>query len=602
MAIVPVSKVTLCGIADEKQAVLDGLQSLGCTHVVNLSPETGGGRPDPGFSVEAHQALQYLHTCPVQRQQARNPKDFDFAAVEREALEIRQRHQELSDECDTLVKAIEAARPWGEFHLPSEEEHRALRFWLYVVPHYRMETVEESSLVWQAVARDERFDYVVVVHPDEPQGMPVAPENLDPRSLSQLTDRMEKVELELEKLHWRRVELTRWCDLLIQAMAEADDRAVLEHAGRQTLDVSRVFAVQGWAPRGALPQIEEFARQRALALSVEEPGPEDDPPTLLANPEPLAGGESTVTFYMTPGYHTWDPSVVVFFSFAVFFAMIFSDAGYALMLGMILVLTWRRLGHTRSNVRLRNLFLALVLASVGYGVMVGSYFGVSPAEMRKPMGPVLAPLNVLGTEDQGGMMRLTIIVGVLHLILANLITAWRYRRSPRFLAPLGWVAMIVGGLMAGIRIVGKEPLGLADIALLGGGAGAILLFSSQRPFSTGGISNLAWRLLDGLKDLTNVSRAFGDVLSYLRLFALGLASSQLAATFNEIAGETNDKVPGIGLLAAILILVVGHGLNFLLAVIGGVVHGLRLNCIEFFNWSLPEEGYPFQMFCKKASQ
>ena len=92
------------------------------------------------------------------------------------------------------------------------------------------------------------------------------------------------------------------------------------------------------------------------------------------------------------------------------------------------------------------------------------------------------------------------------------------------------------------------------------------------------------------------------MLSYLRLFTLGLASSQLAATFNEIAGETIDKLPGIGLLAAILILVVGHGLNFLLAVIGGVVHGLRLNCIEFFNWSLPEEGYPFQAFCKKASQ
>ena len=101
--------------------------------------------------------------------------------------------------------------------------------------------------------------------------------------------------------------------------------------------------------------------------------------------------------------------------------------------------------------------------------------------------------------------------------------------------------------------------------------------------------------------LTGISKAFGDVLSYLRLFALGLASSQLAATFNEIAGSI-AKSRGIGLLAAILILVVGHGLNFVLAVIGGVVHGLRLNCIEFFNWSLPEEGYPFQAFDKKASQ
>ena len=91
------------------------------------------------------------------------------------------------------------------------------------------------------------------------------------------------------------------------------------------------------------------------------------------------------------------------------------------------------------------------------------------------------------------------------------------------------------------------------------------------------------------------------MLSYLRLFALGLASARLAITFNEIAGTT-AKVPGIGLLLAIIVLVVGHGLNFILAVIGGVVHGLRLNCIEFFNWSLPDEGYPFQAFCKKANR
>ena len=86
-----------------------------------------------------------------------------------------------------------------------------------------MEKVAEAdrSLVWQAVARDERFDYVVVVQPDEPQGMPVAPTELDSRSLSQLTRRLEEVELELESLHWRRVELTRWSSLMTQTMARS---------------------------------------------------------------------------------------------------------------------------------------------------------------------------------------------------------------------------------------------------------------------------------------------------------------------------------------------------------------------------------------------
>jgi V/A-type H+-transporting ATPase subunit I len=604
MAITPVNQVTLYGIADQKEAVLGDLQGLGCVHLVNLTPGTGEGRPAPGFSVEAHEALHYLRACPIERRPVKDSKDFDFTVVERETLTIRQRGQELQDERDFVLKAIDALEPWGEFRMPLEEELGGAQLWFYVVPHYqmkllwRMESLNGLGLVWEAVARDERFDYVVVVDADKPRGMPVSPENLDPRSLSQLTQRREEVELELEDLHWRRVELTRWCSHMAHAMAKADDLAVLEHAGQQTWDESRVFAVQGWAPRGAVPQLEEFARKHALAFSAKEPEPEDDPPTLLDNPELLAGGQNTVTFYMTPGYRTWDPSVVVFFSFSVFFAMILSDAGYALMLSAVLLLTWRKLGRTRPGIRLRNLFSAVVLASVGYGVMVGSYFGVCPAERS-----VLASWKVLDVMDQGTMMRLSIIIGALHLVLANLVTAWRLRGSLQALAPLGWVAMILGGLIAGFEMAGDHPQGLLlpiGIGLLVGGAGTILLFSSQRPLAFGRVTDLGRRLLDGLIGLTGISKAFGDVLSYLRLFALGLASSQLAVTFNEIAGTT-AKFRGVGLLAAAIILVLGHGLNFTLAVMGGVVHGLRLNCIEFFSWSLPEEGYPFEAFCKKAS-
>jgi V/A-type H+-transporting ATPase subunit I len=357
--------------------------------------------------------------------------------------------------------------------------------------------------------------------------------------------------------------------------------------------------VQGWAPRRVVPALEEFARKYTLALSVKEPESEDNPPTMLDNPELLAGGQDTVTFYMTPGYRTWDPSMVVFFSFTIFFAMILADAGYALMLSALLLLMWRKLGHTRQGIRLRSLFSAVVLASIAYGVMVGSYFGVSPAA-----GSLLASWKMLDVMDQGTMMRLSIIIGALHLILANLVTAWRLRGSLRALAPLGWIGMILGGLIAGFEMAGDDPhrfLLSIDIGLLAAGAGAILLFSSQRPLAFGRVTDLGRRLFDGLIGLTGISKAFGDVLSYLRLFALGLASSQLAITFNEMA-STSAKSRGVGLLAAALILVFGHGLNFVLAVMGGVVHGLRLNCIEFFSWSLPEEGYPFQAFCKKASQ
>jgi V/A-type H+-transporting ATPase subunit I len=134
---------------------------------------------------------------------------------------------------------------------------------------------------------------------------------------------------------------------------------------------------------------------------------------------------------------------------------------------------------------------------------------------------------------------------------------------------------------------------------LGLGLLAVFVFASERAVRD--VNSAVLRLLDGMRALTGVTRAFGDVLSYLRLFALGLASASLALTFNGLA-EQAVHVPGMGLLFAILILLVGHLLNLLLALMSGVVHGLRLNYIEFYNWAISGEGYAFQPFEKKESK
>ena len=108
-------------------------------------------------------------------------------------------------------------------------------------------------------------------------------------------------------------------------------------------------------------------------------------------------------------------------------------------------------------------------------------------------------------------------------------------------------------------------------------------------------------MIEGLQGLTGLSGLFGDVLSYLRLFALGLSSAKLAETFNNLGASAWDEA-GFGVIAAIGIVLLGHTLNILLSIMSGVVHGLRLNCIEFFKWSLPDEGYLFRPFAKKEIQ
>jgi V/A-type H+-transporting ATPase subunit I len=600
MAIVPLVKATLYGPIEVKDLVLDELQASGCAHLVNLTPGTGEGNPERGYSKEAYEALKYLRSSPIRRRQARETHDFDYEKIDREALELRRQQQLLEDERDELRRREKALEPWGEFVLPPNSDLAGHRLWFYRLPHRQVEALREIDLTWEAVASDARFEYVVVVAPEQPMEVPVTPIELDPRGLTAVRTRLEEIDSELEAVLWKRAELTRWCRLLERNLDAADDEAVHRHASAQTLDVDRVFALQAWIAEKEVPFLEDLASRHGLAMTYQSPDPTEVPPTKLENTGPVRGGEAAVSFYITPEYRTWDPSVVMYFSFAVFFGMIMSDAGYGLILAILLAAFWRRLGQTDERRRLRSLCVALAVASVAYGAMVGSYFGIRPSP-----DSILARLQVplLDPANQAAMMSLSIIIGAAHLAFANLITAWRYGTSIRCLAPLGWCAMILGGLIAGFEWQTRfDPHGRLiplDIALLVGGTGFVLLFSSARPWSLLPKA-LILRLFDGLKALTGVSQAFGDVLSYLRIFALGLASSQLAVTFNDLAGRVLEY-PGFGILLAVGVILVGHALNFVLAVMSGVVHGLRLNYIEFFNWSLDEEGYSFRPFAKKAS-
>jgi V/A-type H+-transporting ATPase subunit I len=304
-----------------------------------------------------------------------------------------------------------------------------------------------------------------------------------------------------------------------------------------------------------------------------------------------------VEFYQTPAYRLWDPSKTVFFSFAAFFAMIFSDAGYGALLGITLSVMWKRMGRTASGRGMREVMLALVICSCIYGVLVGTYFGVSP-----PAGSWLASLHVLDAGNQRLMMWVAIGIGTAHLTSANLITAWGHRHSPTALGALGWAVAILGGFCIGLGKGYPELTSLASIGWWGlalGGA-LVLLFTSERPLSVAP-DQVFGRLMDGLKGATEVSKAFGDVLSYLRLFALGLASIKLAEAFNHLAAPAFAS-GGVWVLLGTLVLIVGHGINFAMGIMSGVVHGLRLNVIEFFNWSLAEEGELFKPFQKKATK
>lgn len=603
MAIVPMLKATVLGLLPEKQEVIEKLQELGFMHVVSLRDQPAARAELPEVAVEAHEALKYLKSCPIQRPAAKRSADFDLQKLAREVMQLERRQRELSDERDHLAKSVQSVRPWGEFRVPAPERLAGLRLWFYLVPREEAERLSSVEDPWHVVGQSEGKDHVVVVSAEEPRGVPGQLVELDPRPLSELEERIGKVDLELEEIQLARARATRFIPRIEQRLDEADDQASLRHAMQQTLDEQAVFAVQGWVPSAKVDELRSFAKKRGLGLQVEEPAETDSPPTLLENPELLSGGESTVTFYMTPGYRSWDPSLLVMFAFATFFAMIFADAGYSLVLALLLGSVWRRMSRTRSGVRLRNLFVLIVLFSLLYGVSIGSYFGV-PAARVPGVGGALDALRVrwLDTNNNDQMMLISILIGVFHLVLANLVVAWRTRRSLAGLVNLAWANNFVGGLLMGLssyEVIGARHFQLGMWMLIGGAA-TVLFFSSSRPLPPRSLGDALLRFVDGLLALTKASAAFADVLSYLRLFALGLASAQLAGTFNQLASDAGASLGSIGILATALVFLLGHTLNFALGIMSGVVHGLRLNCIEFFNWSGLEEGHPFRAFSKKA--
>ncbi len=591
MSIAPLLKATFVGHVADKEELLRELQQLGCLHLIPLTPE-GLPAEAGGPSREAREALQFLASAPSRRRQMRDPSRFDAVEVERSALALQRRLFELRDERDRLEQRLRALEPWGEFEFPPLEALAGQRLWLYAVPHHRLDAVRESGLRWRIVRSDRRFAYVAVVAEREPEAdaMPVQRVSAGRRSPRVLRERLDEVLSEIEDVEAERFALTRWCSLFARALDGLDDRAARQAAAAQTARAEPVFALQGWLPERRSAELRSWAGDRGLWLELSPPQPDEQPPTLFRNAPPLRAGEDLVTFYLTPSYWLWDPSPAVFLSFTLFFAMILADAGYALVLGGLLLAGWRRLGGSAAGRRWRVLLACLAGATGLYGTLAGSYFGLSP-----PPDSLAGRLELFDLADFETMMALSVAIGSAHVVYGCLRDAIARRSLVASLPSVGWALAVAGGFVAWLAWQRELPT-LSGIGWLGLGLGLALVLAFA------GAGQGPWmRLLRGLGALTGVTGAFGDVLSYMRLFALGLASASLASAFNGMAADLRQAVPGAGLGLALLVLLLGHSLNFVLSLSSAFIHGLRLNVIEFFKWGVKDEGFAYRAFERKET-
>jgi V/A-type H+/Na+-transporting ATPase subunit I len=218
-----------------------------------------------------------------------------------------------------------------------------------------------------------------------------------------------------------------------------------------------------------------------------------------------------------------------------------------------------------------------------FGVISASYFGVALSQ-HNPLNKLML-MDFGSKEGQNQIMLLSIIMGMIHISISLAIKVKRQRDWPS----LGWILVIWAGyFLVKARMTGghEHP---AVLYVLIAGLAVVFLFTSQS-------RNPLMRILGGLNGVLGIVQVFSDVLSYLRLFALGIATVYMAQTFNMLAEGISQSVPWLGYVLAGLVLLVGHLVNLGLGVMGGVIHGLRLNFLEWYRWSFEGDGMLFKPF------
>jgi V/A-type H+-transporting ATPase subunit I len=577
MSIARVDRLILIAAADERRAVLGALQDAGFVHIDGLveaarraarTGEAGGERARP--------ALRYLASAPRVRTQAQADPQFDVSAFVEAVLANQDARRAARDARDAVAHRIDQVAPWGDFNLPGAPEDIGGRLWFYILPARALAALRGLTTPWSVVHQADGKAYIAVVSDEEPpaDAFPAPRMHVGDRPLRALVAERDRLDLLLDDLDLQREGLTRRMGLLAQNLALAEDRGLLAIAEDLAQSHGEIVVLSGWVAHDRAAEAAALAEAMGVAAIIAPPAKSDTPPTLLRPPSAFAAGADLTRLYQLPGARDWDPSTVVFFSFAVFFALILSDAGYGLMLLAAGLLVWPRLGSAAGR-GWRALWLTAAGLSVAWGAAVGSWFGAAPP------GPAAA-LHVIDMSDYDAMMRLCVAIGAGHVAAANLGAAWAARGTWGALFGVGWALATLSGLAAFLF----EPMRAPAIAA--GGIAAVLI-----AIGSGGV-------FSALAALANVTKAFADVLSYLRLFALGLASASLAVAFNDLAAQAREGLGSFGVLAQAITLLVGHSLNFVLSIAGGVVHGLRLNLIEFLSWGLKEEGRAFTPFARRA--
>ena len=489
---------------------------------------------------------------------------------------------ELLEQRQSLADAEETIAPWGDYDRDKTEAlgKAGVPIHFYRTRKKGFDPSWEADYPLEVICDDGKTVHFVIA--GDAAGFPLAEMHSPLSTVRELEGMIKAKDKEIERyrkhLEDRKSEIPGLEDRK-RSLTDELNIYLASLAGQSAVE-DHITVYEGFAPTDSDSKLAEVLDASEALWIKYVATKEDNPPIKLRNNKFVKQFETLTDMYGRPDYDEFDPTPYISIFFLLFFAMCMGDAGY----GLLLFIGGFLLRKVDSMKNLAPLVTILGAGTFVVGIVMHTFFGVDisalpwiPSWMKK----VMITGTIGGFEAQ---MVLALVIGIIHLCLAMVVKTVYATRNRGFLGSLGvwgWTLLIVGGVVIGALAMFKllPPavtkwiiIGLGIISALG-----IFLFNDIHRSPLKNIGAGLWETYN------TVTGLLGDVLSYLRLYALGLAGGMLGKAFNDIASITlGDGSFGVGWIFFIVILVIGHALNLAMCCLGAFVHPLRLNFLEFF--------------------
>lgn len=572
--IVPMRHFSFLLHRNDLELFLEELQSLGMVHIAERATWQ---RSDPERKKKLEEQLQVLRRLPAKPTPPPLPRPADAEELSQLANELLDSREQLQQQLTVLRKSIELAKPWGNYHADNLAEFCTLsdtQVWFLSCANKDYQPAWEQQFALSTVNIHEgRRYFVLFSNTESPPQLPKTTQHEAPSSsIETLQARFNSRQAQHESATLKLRQLaTQHLDLLESEISLLDDQLRFEEAltNADSLVQDQVRLIQGYVPEPRRKAVHSFCEQhRIVYLDQKADATVEAPPVLLKNSAFSKVFEPITKLFALPNYQ--EPDLTPFFApfFMLFFGFCLGDAGYGLLLLLgASVYKLRASPDWQPHLRLLQF---LGLGTILFGILTGTFFGFNLLEDRfASLGNLR---NLMLNNDQ--VFNLALALGFVQVLFALTLQTWfTWRRQgwKYALRLIGWILLLIS-----LPLIFLVPALVLPAKITAWGSLAlIVLFSDPK-------ASLLKRFGLGLWDLYNITGFFGDILSYIRLFALGISSAILGYVVNEIGFQIKDSVPVLGPVLFVLFLLVGHGANLLIASLGAFVHPMRLTFLEFY--------------------